>query len=69
MSIIIARFPDEVEVFEVSIGQKPSANNAFYVTATILWRHLPTHTPAMESFSQHFFYRLRREDTAKIRKI
>lgn len=36
MSIIIARFPDEVEVFEVSIGQKPSANNAFYVTATIL---------------------------------
>ena len=31
MSIIVAWFPDDFEVFEVSIGQKPSANNAFYI--------------------------------------
>ena len=30
MSIIVARLLNDIEMFEVSDSQKPSANNAFY---------------------------------------
>ena len=58
MSLIVAWFPDVFEVFEVSIGQKPSANNAFYNMSlpkpfAAMAIHEPAHPPAKNSRLSH----------------